>query len=156
MLVEVLKYYPQYTWGTLLGEASMVVARLYMEIPDIHLKRAWPFMQLQAFIGNSLGGKSKKGGKAPDPSTLWQPPEFTPPAALGAADLPRPMLEPQHCWAFQQALEAGHLGKGASWVVQMVEIEDSLSRIAQVAEGYGQLLAADALGSGVQEGQAGA
>lgn len=156
MLLEVLKYYPQYTWGTLLDELSMVVARLYMEIPDIHLKRAWPLMQLQAFVGNSLGGKGKGDGEKPDPKSLWRPEEFTPPAAYGAADLPRPLLEPQHCWALQQAIEAGHLGQGASWVVQMVEIEDSLSRVTQVAEGYGELLAADTLGRDIEEEQVGA
>ncbi|GAA5513649.1 hypothetical protein Dcar01_02393 [Deinococcus carri] len=141
-MLEVVKHYPQYTWGAALDELSMVIARLYMEIPDIHLKRAWPFMQLQAFVGNALGGKGK-GGEKPDPKSVFSPPEFAPWYARGADAIPEPPLQPQHCWALVEAIEAGHL-KGASWCVQMVEIEDDLERVRAVAEGYGALLEGDA------------
>ena len=122
----------------MLDELSMVVARLYLEIPDIHLKRAWPTMQLQAMVGNALGGKGD-GSERMDPAKAWRPEEFTPPFARGAEGLPQPALEPQHCWAFQQALETGQL-EGASWVVHLLAQADDLERVRLVGEGYGELL----------------
>lgn len=131
-----MKHYPQYRWGDVLQESSLVLAALFAEIPDIHLKKAWPSMQLAALVGNAMGGKSK-GGDPPDPDTVFKPEEFAPPwAAQGEP----PPLEPQHCWALTQALNSGELERGASWVLQLVELADSIRRVAEVAEGYGGLV----------------
>ncbi|WP_339096187.1 hypothetical protein WDJ50_02540 [Deinococcus sp. VB142] len=131
-----MKYYPGYRWRDVLEESSLVLSALYLEIPDIHLKRAWPTMQLLAFVGNALGGK-QSGGEKMDARKMFSPEDFPPPFALGAA--PPPPLEPQHCYAFIEALEHEGLS-GASWVIQMVEIEDDLERIRAVGVGYGELL----------------
>jgi hypothetical protein len=44
-------------------------------------------------------------------------------------------MEPHHCLLLIEALEAGEL-RQASWVLQLIESEDSLERIRSVAEQY--------------------
>lgn len=95
-------------------------------------------------LGNVNGGKAKGGSKTPD-WKVFRAMEFIP----GYARLPGMdadvLLEPHHCAALADALEAGHL-KNASWVIQMVTVDDTMERIHTVAEEYRKLEAgADAI-----------
>jgi len=138
----VVEHYPAYTWDAVLEESSLVLAALFQRIPRIHLYRAWPLMQLQAFIGNALGGK-QKGGEKLAKNKVYSPLDFVPPLARTPDLIPAPPLAPQHCSVLIQALESGQL-KNASWVIQAVELEDDLDRVREVAEGYQNALENDA------------
>lgn len=133
-MLAVIEHYPAYDWDKALNESSLVLAALFGRIPKIHLHRAWPLMQLQAFIGNALGGK-QKGGEKLATNKVFSPLEFAPPMAQVPGLLPAPPLSAPQCAVLIQALEAGQL-RGASWVIQAVELEDDLDRIRDVAEGY--------------------
>lgn len=135
-----MHHYPAYDWERILEQPSIVTSAQFLSIPDIHRKRAWPTMQLMAFLGNALGGKTSGGEKMP-PSQVFAPEEFAPPFARTLEDAPA--LEPQHCWALTDALESSGLSN-ASWVIQLVEVVDNLERIRAVAEGYGELLEREA------------
>lgn len=140
IILDVMEHYPQYRWADALEESSLVLTRLYLRIPDIQIKRAWPLIQLQAFIGNALGGKSRGGEEAPDPSSVWSASELAPHfLPRGLSDAPEPALEPQHCYAFAFALEGGLL-EGASWVLQMLAANDDLARVTQVGHRYAELV----------------
>jgi hypothetical protein len=130
----VVEHYPGYVWASACQESSLVLAHLYGRIPEIHMKRAWPMAQLEAFLGNALGGKSKGKSEMPEWKIIRPEerlPWFARPAGLGHDDL----MEPHHCLLLIEALEAGEL-RQASWVLQLIESEDSLERIRSVAEQY--------------------
>jgi hypothetical protein len=130
-----VEHYPAYTWRAACEESSLVLARLFGRIPGIHFKRAWPVAQLTAMLGNSNGGKSKSGGKSTPDWKVFRASEFIPPyARTPDPDAPY-LLEPHHCAALAEALEAKQLGY-ASWVLQLITAEDSLDRIFAVAEQY--------------------
>lgn len=133
-----MEHYPAYTWQGALSESSLTVAFLFRRIPGIHLKRAWPFAQLQAFVGNALGGKSSGGKKAPDWKT-FRPTEFLPWYAV-TEDLreQQQILAPHHCLLLSDALTQGKL-RGASWALQVLASEDNLDRIHRVADELRQL-----------------
>lgn len=136
-----MEHYPAYTWTACLDEVGLVLLFLFMRIPEIHMRAAWPVAQLMAFVGNALGGKGG-GGKRLDKDKRFSAPEMLPWFALTPElrELLRPdlLLEPTHCLALVQALEGGDL-KGASWVLQVIELEDDMERIREVAEKYGEL-----------------
>ncbi|MBZ9753009.1 hypothetical protein K7W42_19405 [Deinococcus sp. HMF7604] len=128
-----MEHYPAYTWRGALGESSLVLAFLFSRVPGIHLKRAWPFAQLQAFIGNALGGKGGDGKKTPD-WKLFKTPELLPWfAQTEELRAQGQLLSPPHCLLISDALEQGQL-REASWVVQLLTSEDNLDRIHAVAE----------------------
>lgn len=129
-------HYPAYPLDKALETESLVISLLFTRIPGINHARAWPFIQLQAFVGNALGGKGK-GGEAPDPGTVWTPDELAAGFQPRPLDSVKPFFEPQHCYALDRAIEAGHL---PSWCIQFLSREDSLERVRQVGAGYGQLV----------------
>lgn len=134
-----MEHYPAYTWQGILDESSLVTAFLFQRIPGIHLKRAWPSAQLQAFVGNAMGGKSKGGGKTPE-WKIFTPQELLPWfAQTEELRTQQFRLEPHHCALVVGALEDGHL-RNASWVVQLLEAEDNLERIQKVGEEYRRLI----------------
>ena len=143
IVLSVVDHYPAYPLDKALETESLVISLLFMRIPGIHHRDAWPFVQLLTFLGNALGGKGKEG-KAPEPGSTWSPEEFLPMFQVRDLNqLPKPALEPQHCYAFERARAAGHF-EDASWVFQFLNRVDSLTRIEQVAEGYAGLLENDA------------
>lgn len=133
-----VEHYQGYTWRTALEESSIVLAHLFGRIPGIHFKRAWPVAQLTAMLGNVNGGKSRGGRSMPD-WKVFKAGEFIPPYGR-TADMEdeRTLLEPHHCAALADALEAKQL-KNASWVVQLATVDDTMERIFTVAEEYRKL-----------------
>ncbi len=111
----------------------MVLVHLWQRIPVKRERESWMLAQLQAFIGNALGGKSKRGEKKPE-GMMFKPPDFLP--AWATSDATRAqaqLLDPVHCLLISDALIAGHF-RGASWAVQLLDQQDSLDRIHAVAE----------------------
>lgn len=94
--------------------------------------------QIQAFIGNALGGKSH-GGKALPAHKRFTPVDFLPHFARPEGFEDEPLLPPHVCWMFLEAADNGGLSR-ASWVVQAILLSDDLERITKVAEEYGALL----------------
>ncbi len=129
-----MEHYPAYTWRAACEESSLVLARLFGRIPGIHYKRAWPVAQLTSMLGNVNGGKSQGGSTMPS-WKLFRTPEFLPGYARVEDPNAPDLLEPHHCAALAEALEAKHLAH-ASWVIQLVTAEDTLERIFAVAEQY--------------------
>ena len=134
-----------------------MLAFLFWRIPMIHLKRAWPLAQIQAFVGNALGGKSS-GGKSLPSWKVFQPQEFLPGYARPEGFEMEELMPPHICALLESALEAGLL-KGASWVVQMVDLHDSLDRVLKVGEEYNRVkaeeeeAAAGAVGDKTEDGK---
>ncbi|WP_295818026.1 hypothetical protein [uncultured Deinococcus sp.] len=129
-----MEHYPAYDWNKAWDdEGSLVLAFLTSRIPEIHLRRAWPMAQLQAFIGNALGGKASRGKKVDD-SRSFKPQDFMPfyarPAWLAEMD---DQIEPHHCVLIAEALENGDLRK-CSWVLHLIDAYDSLERVREVGE----------------------
>lgn len=129
-----MEHYQGYTWTTIGQEASMVTAFLFQRIPGIHLKRAWPFAQLQAFIGNALGGKGSGGGAKTPEWKQFKAQEFLPWFAM-TDDIreQQQLLAPHHCLLISDAL-LDRKFRHASWVIQVLGKEDNLDRIHAVAE----------------------
>lgn len=92
---------------------------------------------LMAFIGNALGGKSSGGKKMPK-WKVFSPPEFLPFFAKPEGFDFDELLPPHLCSLLMRAIESGELAQ-ASWVVQAIDLNDSIDRISQVAEEFDQL-----------------
>lgn len=136
MILSVVEHYPAYPLDKALETESLVISLLFMRIPGIQHRLAWPFIQLMAFVGNALGGKGK-GGEAPDAGSVWTAAELAPGFQPQPLSGMTPAFEPQHCYALDRAIEAGLL---PSWCIQAIEREDNLQRVRQVGEGYAALL----------------
>lgn len=152
MITDVCENYQGYTWKTALEESSLVLAFLFIRIPAIHLKRSWPMAQLQAFIGNALGGKDRSGKALP----AWKSfaatdflPFFARPEGFEIQNL----LPPHICSLIIAALDEGDLS-GASWVIQAIELDDSIDRVQKVAEEFDRLKLEQATEDQQQQAQA--
>lgn len=132
-----LENYQGYTWQSILTEASIVTVFLYLRVPDIHLKRAWVSAHLMSFIGNALGGKSTGGKKLPR-WKMFSPTDFLPFFARPEGFQGEDLLPPHLCSLLMRAAGSGELGQ-ASWVIQAIELNDSIERISQVAEEFDAL-----------------
>ena len=111
---------------------------LFSRIPAIHLKRAWPLAQLQAFMGNALGGRERGGKKLPSWKTFVTP-DFLPFFARPEGFEVQNLLPPHICSLIMQALDSGELS-GASWVVHAIELDDSIERVQQVADEFDKMV----------------
>lgn len=111
----------------------MVLVHLWQRIPGKRERENWMLAQLQAFLGNALGGKSKGGTKTPE-WKLFKPQDFLPAWATSEdTRATAQLLEPEHCLLISDALIAGHF-RGASWAVQLLDQQDRLDRIHAVAD----------------------
>lgn len=95
-------------------------------------------MQISAMIGNANGGKQKSSEPVKE-EEIYTPLDFIPPFAQSPETEKKYLLKPQHCWMLNKMLENGSL-KSASWVIHLVELDDNLERIIQVANGFNKIM----------------
>lgn len=124
-----------WSWPQCLDTESLVSVAAWEHLPTKHLRRAWPMAHLAAMFGNVNGGKADSGKKV-DRRKLFEPLELLPWYARPEGfEPPLPMLSPHHCAALVHALESGWL-KNSSWVIQAIDIEDSLDRVREVGANF--------------------
>ena len=144
MGAAVCENYGGYTLKEVMEDTpALQLAFLHQRIRGIWYRRVWPYAQLQAFIGNAVGGKSK--GKSKTPAwKVFHGQELLPGYAMTdeVRESMPPQLPPQTCWAFIQAQEAGHL-RDASWVLQLTLEGDRMERIEALAEAWEEFQQAD-------------
>lgn len=122
-----------YAWATpeYLWEMPILTFWDYLEgVTDEAFRNSWMFAQLQAFIGNALGGKGNKKDSL-SKNKAFTPLEFIPPWARPAHLRENPVIPSLLCVAVVEALEAKQI---PSWVLQGLSAIQPTDRTFEIAE----------------------